>query len=127
MREALLYQEIDENKVKCNLCAHRCVINPGKKGICKVRENSAGTLNTKVYGRTIAEGIDPIEKKPLYHFHPGSAVYSIATPGCNFNCQFCQNWDISQITSDEVLKIGKEELPEQIVLNAIQSGCKNIA
>ncbi len=127
MREALLYQKLDENKVQCNLCAHRCVIKPGKKGICKVKENIAGELYTKVYGRTIAQNIDPVEKKPLYHFYPNSKAYSIATAGCNFHCRFCQNWDISQITSGEVLKSGQEVTPEQIVLNAKQSGSKNIA
>ena len=94
MKEALLYQKHDENKIQCNLCAHRCVINPGKKGICKVKENNSGILYTKVYGRTIAQNIDPIEKKPLYHFYPGSKAYSIATAGCNFHCRFFPNWDI---------------------------------
>jgi pyruvate formate lyase activating enzyme len=127
MKEALLYQKLEGNKVQCNLCAHRCVINNGKKGLCKVRENRGGILYTKAYGRTIAQNIDPIEKKPLYHFYPGSKAYSIATAGCNFYCRFCQNWHISQITNDEILKSGKETTPEQIVLNAKQSGCKNIA
>jgi pyruvate formate lyase activating enzyme len=127
MRDALLYQKLDKNKVICNLCAHRCVINPGKEGICNVRENNAGTLNTKVYGRVIAQNIDPIEKKPLYHFYPGSTAYSIATAGCNFRCRFCQNWHISQIVHDEILKSGKEIAPGHIVSDAIQAGCKNIA
>ncbi len=127
MKEALLYQKLDANKVQCNLCAHRCVINPGKKGVCKVKENINGILYTKVYGKTIAQNIDPIEKKPLYHFYPGSKAYSIATEGCNFHCRFCQNWDISQITNDEIVKSGKKAAPEQIVLNAKQYGCKNIA
>jgi len=126
-KEAFLYDKLDENKIQCNLCAHRCVINPGKKGICNVKENNSGILYTKVYGRTIAQNIDPIEKKPLYHFYPGSKAYSIATAGCNFHCRFCQNWDISQITKDEILNSGQEATPEQIVLNAKQSGCKNIA
>ena len=127
MNEALLYKKLDDNKVKCNLCAHCCVINPGKKGICKVKENNNGILYTKVYGKTIAQNIDPIEKKPLYHFYPGSKAYSIATVGCNFHCRFCQNWHISQITNDEILKSGNKATPEQIVSNAKQSGCKNIA
>ncbi|MFC2088925.1 AmmeMemoRadiSam system radical SAM enzyme [Calditrichota bacterium] len=127
MKEALLYQKLDENKVQCNLCAHRCVINPSKKGICRVKENISEILYTKAYGRTIAQNIDHIEKKPLYHFYPGSKAYSIATAGCNFHCRFCQNWDISQITNDEILKSGEKASPGQIVLNAKQSGCKNIA
>jgi pyruvate formate lyase activating enzyme len=127
MKEAYLYQKLDNNKVKCNLCAHRCIIKSGKLGICKVRENIDGTLYTKVYGRTIAQHIDPIEKKPLYHFYPDSKAYSIATPGCNFHCLFCQNWDISQIIFSKVLKSGYEATPEQIVKNAKDSGCKSIA
>lgn len=127
MRKALLYQKLEGNKVQCNLCAHRCVINPGKMGICKVRGNSGGRLNTIVYGQTIAQDIDPIEKKPLYHFYPDSKAYSIATPGCNFHCRFCQNWYISQTINDEILKSGQEATAEQIVLNAKQAGCQSIA
>jgi pyruvate formate lyase activating enzyme len=127
MKEAFLYQKLDKNKIRCNLCAHRCVINPGKVGICKVRENINGVLYTKVYERTIAQHIDPVEKKPLYHFYPGSKAYSIATPGCNFHCRFCQNWDISQITSSEIMELGQNATPEQIVRNAQQSGCRSIA
>jgi len=127
MKEALLYQTLDKNKVRCNLCAHRCVIHPGKAGICIVRENINGILYTKVYGRTIAQHIDPVEKKPLYHFYPGSKAYSVATPGCNFRCRFCQNWDISQITNIEILESGQQATPEQIVWNAKNTGCKSIA
>jgi len=127
MKKALLYQKLDKNKVQCNLCAHRCVIHPGRTGICIVRENINGILYTKVYGRTIARHIDPVEKKPLYHFYPGSKAYSIATPGCNFHCIFCQNWDISQITHSEILESGHDVTPEQIVWNTKQTGCKSIA
>ncbi|HUX55396.1 MAG TPA: AmmeMemoRadiSam system radical SAM enzyme [Bacteroidales bacterium] len=127
MKEALLYQKTNNNNVRCNLCAHRCIINPGKAGICMVRENIDGILYTKVYGRTIAQHIDPVEKKPLYHFYPGSKAYSVATPGCNFHCQFCQNWDISQLTHSEILESGQKATPEEIVLNAKQTGCKSIA
>jgi len=127
MKKALLYQKLDKNKVQCNLCAHRCVIPSGKAGICMVRENNTGILYTKVYGRTIARYIDPVEKKPLYHFYPGSKAYSIATPGCNFHCIFCQNWDISQITNIEILESGQQATPEQIVWNAKNTGCKSIA
>jgi len=127
MKEALLYQKLEKSRVKCNLCAHPCVINPGKKGNCRVRENIDGTLYTLVYGRTIAQHIDPIEKKPLYHFYPGSTAYSIATPGCNFHCKFCQNWNISQISDEKIVKAGMEATPEQIVSDVIQTGCKNIA
>jgi len=127
MKEALLYQKLDKDKVQCNLCAHRCTISPGKKGICHVRENQAGILYTKVYGKTIARHVDPIEKKPLYHFYPGSEAYSIATAGCNFRCRFCQNWDISQAVSGEIPNTGSEATPEQIVRHAQSMDCKIIA
>lgn len=127
MKEAFLYNKLDNNKVRCNLCAHRCVVNAGKYGICKIRENVDGILYTKVYGRTIAQHIDPIEKKPLYHFYPGSKAYSFATPGCNFRCLFCQNWDISQITNIDILESGQKATPEQIVRDTKQSNCKSIA
>ena len=127
MREALLYQKLQGNRVQCNLCAHRCIIQPAKRGLCRVRVNKNGILYTKVYGRTIAQHIDPIEKKPLYHFYPGSKVYSIATPGCNFRCWFCQNWNISQFADDDLLNRGYEATPEHIVSNAKQTGCTSIA
>lgn len=127
MKEASLYQRLDGDKVQCNLCAHRCVIRPGKSGICRVRENIGGTLYTKVYGRVIAQHIDPVEKKPLYHFYPGSKAYSIATPGCNFRCRFCQNWEISQISNEGILETGEKVTPEQIVSSAKYLGCKSIA
>lgn len=127
MKEALLYQNMKDNTVRCNLCAHRCVIHDGKKGICKVRENHGGVLFTRVYGQTITQHTDPIEKKPLYHFYPGSKAYSIATPGCNFHCRFCQNWDISQIVNENILNFGQKASPEEVVLNAKQKQCKSIA
>ena len=97
--DAILWERLspDDLRVRCNLCAHRCVIPPGKLGACCVRENRDGTLVTLVYERAISQHIDPIEKKPLFHFLPGSRSYSIATAGCNFRCAFCQNWEISQL------------------------------
>ena len=99
MKEAYLYEKLDDQKVRCYLCAHRCLIKDGLKGICGVRENRGGTLYSLVYGQVIARHVDPIEKKPLFHFLPGSSSYSIATAGCNFKCLFCQNADISQATA----------------------------
>ena len=96
IKEAMLYEKLDNGKVHCYLCSHHCRILPGKFGICGVRENIGAKLHTVVYGDVIAAHVDPIEKKPLYHFFPGSASYSIATIGCNFKCAFCQNWEISQ-------------------------------
>ena len=123
----MLYKKISDKKVQCNLCAHRCKINEGKKGICLVRENRDGTLYTLVYGRTISQHVDPIEKKPLFNFYPGTTAYSIATVGCNFKCQFCQNWEISQMVRDEHLIMGNEASPESIVENAKKYGSKSIA
>lgn len=127
MREAMLYQKLESGRVRCNLCAHRCTIAEGKKGICWVRENRGGVLHTLVYGRTIARNIDPIEKKPLFHFHPGSTSYSIATPGCNFRCEWCQNSDISQMPREQHLIMGSEASPEEIVSAAQGAGCRSIS
>ena len=126
--EALLYEHLKDKKVKCNLCSHRCVIGNGKRGICGVRENRDGTLETLVYGKLIARHIDPIEKKPLFHFLPGSLSYSIATAGCNFKCLFCQNADISQMPSDNKgLIMGGSFTPEDVVASAVKGNCKSIS
>ncbi len=84
MKEAMLCERLTADRVRCCLCAHRCVIADGKRGLCRVRENCEGTLYTLVWGHTITQRVDPIEKKPLFHFYPGSTVYSVATPGCTF-------------------------------------------
>jgi pyruvate formate lyase activating enzyme len=127
MREAMLYQKLADGKVQCNLCAHRCTIADGNVGVCHVRENIGGVLYTRVYGRTIAQHVDPIEKKPLLHFHPGSTAYSVATPGCNFRCRWCQNADISQSPREQHFLLGEEASPEQIMSAAQQAGCRSIA
>ncbi len=126
--EAYLYEPLKEKKVKCNLCSHRCIIKDGKRGICGVRENQGGILKTLVYGKLIASHIDPIEKKPLFHFMPGSLSYSIATVGCNFKCLFCQNADISQMPSDHNGMItGDLYTPEDVVNATVKGNCKSIA
>ncbi len=127
MKEAMLYEKLDQNRVRCNLCAHHCLIAEGKKGICQVRENREGQLYSLVYGRTISQNIDPIEKKPLFHFYPGSTAYSIATPGCNFRCAWCQNWEISQMLGERQIIAGYEATPEQIITRAQRHGCRSIA
>lgn len=128
MREALLYESLEEKKVRCNLCNHHCIIQPGKTGICGVRKNEGGILYSLVYGKVIAENVDPIEKKPLYHFLPGSFSYSIATIGCNFRCSFCQNFEISQHPHLYPGQIpGKRRTPEDIVRLASESGSKSIS
>lgn len=125
--DALLYDERNNNAVQCQLCAHRCLIREGGMGICRVRENRGGKLFTLVYGNLISKNIDPIEKKPLYHFLPGSKAFSVATPGCNFRCGWCQNWQISQLPQETQMLQGRKTMPEEIVEQAVQSGCKSIA
>lgn len=127
VREALLYHTETDRRVKCALCAHRCRIEAGARGICSVRENREGVLYSLVYGQLIAENADPIEKKPLFHFLPGSRAYSIATAGCNFRCVFCQNYGISQLPREENLIAGRERTPEDLVEKARKSGCSSIA
>ncbi len=127
MKEAYLYERLDGNRVRCSLCNHRCLIKEGMKGICGVRENNGGTLTTLVYGKIIARHVDPIEKKPLFHFLPGSRSYSIATVGCNFRCRFCQNADISQMPADHGQIWGDDMTPSMIVDEAMASRSSTIA
>ncbi len=127
-REAMLWRPLDRHRVECFLCSHRCVVSPGKFGICSVRENREGRLGTHAYGEVIAAHIDPIEKKPLYHFLPGSTSFSIATAGCNFRCPFCQNWQISQLKEKAVdLGQGERLSPEEIVREARRRGCRSLS
>ena len=126
--KAYLFDSLAGQKVRCNLCHHRCVIRKGKRGICQVRENQDGTLVSLVYGKVVAHHVDPIEKKPLFHFYPGSLSYSIATVGCNFICKFCQNADIAQMPADhQGAIIGKVMRPEDIVSAAQENDCRSIA
>ncbi len=126
--EALLYEKRSDRKVECALCSHRCVIPAGHRGICGVRENRDGILHTLVYGRLVAGHIDPIEKKPLFHFLPGSLSYSIATVGCNFRCRFCQNADIAQMPADHGGRIrGEATDAGAVVAAAVRGGCRSIA
>ena len=127
LKEAVLYEKQSNGRVRCNLCAHRCMIADGKRGVCQVRENRSGTLYTLVYGRAISQHVDPVEKKPLFHFYPGSTAYSIATPGCNFHCRWCQNWEISQMPREQHVIAGCEVSPEQIVAAAQRASCRSIA
>lgn len=127
MKEAYLYEKMADGKVKCNLCNHRCVIFPGKRGICGVRENREGVFYSSVYGKAAAKNVDPVEKKPFFHFLPGSYSFSIATVGCNFRCSFCQNFEISQAVRDEGRVIGEELLPEDIVRYAVENNCRSIS
>lgn len=116
MHEALHYEKLEDIKVHCRLCPHNCVISEGKRGICGVRINNGGTLFSEVYGKITSIALDPVEKKPLYHFHPGEYILSVGTKGCNLCCSFCQNWQISknisapteEITSEALIKKAKE-------------------
>jgi pyruvate formate lyase activating enzyme len=127
--EAILWERLgpDDLRLRCNLCAHRCVISPGRLGACCVRENTDGTLYTRVYDRIIAQNIDPIEKKPLFHFQPGSFSFSIATAGCNFRCAFCQNWEISQLPREEKVVPGRAARPAQVAQAARKAGCSSVS
>ncbi|MCK4967857.1 MAG: AmmeMemoRadiSam system radical SAM enzyme [Candidatus Aenigmarchaeota archaeon] len=128
MKEALLYQQLANNKVKCLACAHQCVLAPNQRGICGVRINKQGKLYSLIYQRAITENVDPIEKKPLFHFLPGSLALSIATIGCNFTCLHCQNFSISQYPhshNNEI--IGQILSPQQVIDDALANHCQSIA
>ena len=126
--KACLFEAQDQDKVRCILCSHRCLIKEGRRGICQVRQNQQGVLQTLVYGRLIARHVDPIEKKPLFHLLPGSLSYSIATVGCNFKCRFCQNADIAQMPQDRQGQImGSGCTPEEVVADAMSHLCQSIA
>ncbi len=128
MKEAMLYEKLTDSRVKCNLCNHRCIIKDGDYGICGVRQNRGGSLYSLVYDKIIATHVDPIEKKPLFQFYPGSTAYSMATVGCNFICKHCQNSDISQSPREDKGHIlGREMSPEEIVREAENSDCQSIA
>jgi pyruvate formate lyase activating enzyme len=125
--EAMLYEPLENKRVHCFLCSHHCRIAPSKTGICGVRRNDDGVLYTMAYGSVIASHIDPIEKKPLYHFLPGSVSYSIATIGCNFKCSFCQNWVISQASLQDGSMGGYVMSPHEIVQSALKNRCRSIS
>lgn len=127
MGEALLYERLPENRVRCNMCAQECAIKPGKRGLCGVRENREGTLYSLVHGLVIAENLDPIEKKPFFHVCPGSLSLSIASAGCNFQCIFCQNHEISQMPRERKIIPGRKVKPEHLVGLAVESGSASIA
>jgi len=150
VKEALFYTKLAEGRVRCTLCPHDCSIREGRRGACGVRVNRGGVLYTLVADRVVSRALDPIEKKPFFHFYPGSTSYSIATVGCNLRCLFCQNWEISQWPKgrrpldahedpeapDRVWPqreaaperiLGERVTPEQLVAAAIRSGAHSIA
>lgn len=126
MQKAINWKNAKEHSIKCFNCQHNCLINPGQRGLCQVRQNIDGQLFSLNYGKIISQNVDPIEKKPLFHFLPGSLSYSIASVGCNFRCLHCQNYSISQASPDQEIP-GEEVSPWQIVNSAISMNCKSIA
>ena len=123
MKEAEFYEELENKKIQCVLCPRRCRINEGNTGFCQVRKNVEGKLHSMVYGKPCAVNIDPIEKKPLYHFRPGTHCLSIGTVGCNLDCSFCQNWDISHPRG----VFGDELPPERVIELCKQQNLPGIA
>lgn len=141
-KEARLWEKLENKKVKCFVCGNECVVTPGNLGICRTRKNFDGTFYTLIYGSLISKGsLDPIEKKPLYNFWPGAVAYSIASIGCSFRCQNCQNWSISQANPSDDGKDGSYTLegmenrrmsltemnPKELVKRVIESGAKTLA
>ncbi len=125
---ARFWQPLADGLVRCELCAHRCRIRPGKAGNCQVRVNDGGVLRTLVHGRLVATHVDPIEKKPLSHYHPGSTSLSLAVAGCNMRCGFCQNASISQWRGGPGQRPpGEHHGPEQVVAAALRAGCRSIS
>ncbi len=124
----MLWEEVGEGRVRCHLCAHRCLIPPGGRGVCGVRENRGGKLYSLVYGRIVSQALDPVEKKPLFHFLPGTGTLSIATVGCNFRCDFCQNYEISQFPREHGGRIvGDPVEPEEVVEAAQATRARSIS
>ena len=124
-REARFYEKLPRKKIKCKLCPRECEIGDRERGYCGVRENRGGAYYTLVYGRVCAAHIDPVEKKPFFHFAPGTLAFSVATAGCNVNCKMCQNWEISQVRPEQVES--KNLPPAKLAALARESGCASIA
>ena len=127
LKQAVLWEPEGERQVRCKLCNWRCLIDEGKLGRCCVRKNINGILYSLNYDKICSANPDPIEKKPLFHFQPGTRSFSIATMGCNFRCIFCQNWQISQAAIGDGRIDGQPISPEQIVEAAVRDGCASIA
>lgn len=127
MHEALLYEKLPDSRVKCNICQWRCSIGEGKEGVCNMYRNVDGVLYNRNYAEVSSTGIDPIEKKPLFHFHPGTFVFSLGTWGCNFHCRHCQNWQISSITPPFLERGSRRLSPEAAVDSAQINYCRGIA
>jgi len=128
LREALLYERRNNDRVRCHICQRRCLIPPGRIGYCKTKVNVGGTLYTTIYGVVSSAAADPIEKKPVFHYKPGSRVFSVGSLGCNFRCQFCQNWQIAYADGADARDLMRPNLmPEEAIRRAKSSGCEGIA
>ena len=127
MKEAMFWKSLGKNDLQCRLCNHFCKIKDGQMGICGVRVNRGGKLYSEAYGKLVAEGADPIEKKPFFHFLPGSLSYSVASAGCNFSCPFCQNYRISQFPGEEADFPVRETTPSSVVDAALSAGCLSLS
>lgn len=127
VKEAILYDKLENNKVKCNVCAKRCLILPGKRGQCGTRVNRAGTLSTLIYAKVCSVAADPIEKKPVFHYQPGSLVLSFGTLGCNLRCGHCQNWQIAHVDPDLEASGLSEISPAEAIRLAKSYDCRGIA
>lgn len=125
IREARFYEKLAHKKIRCALCPRECVIDDMERGYCGVRENRGGIYYTLVHSRPCTHHADPIEKKPLFHFHPGTLAFSIATAGCNVNCKFCQNWEISQVRPEQIRSIYMP--PKEVASMAAKNQCLSIA
>lgn len=127
MIRSLFQESLPDGMVRCGVCPHRCLVPEGRRGVCGVRENRGGILYALNYGLTAAAAVDPIEKKPLYHFLPGTEIYSFATVGCNLRCSWCQNWTLSQDPKPDRPVRGMPVAPEEHVHRALKAGCPAIA
>ena len=127
MREAILYDRLGKGRVRCKVCRHRCIIPSGRRGYCNTRLNREGTLYTLIYNQVSSVSNNPIEKKPLYHFYPGSFYLSIGSIGCNFRCPGCQNWEISHAEIMETGRGTEEMTPEESVDLALRHGSRGIS
>jgi pyruvate formate lyase activating enzyme len=125
IKEGVLFDQLPDNRTRCRVCSHRCNIGEGKLGICGTRKNIDGKIYSTIYNTISSEAVDPIEKKPLYHFLPGTFSYSLGSIGCNFRCEHCQNWNISQVTLKEAYTL--EITPEEAVKRALAKGSKSIS
>ncbi|MDR3107536.1 MAG: AmmeMemoRadiSam system radical SAM enzyme, partial [Bifidobacteriaceae bacterium] len=125
MTTARHWHTVTDGRVQCDLCPRYCRLRPGQRGFCFVRQNLDGSLDLTTYGRSSGFASDPVEKKPLYHFLPGSAVFSFGTAGCNLGCRFCQNWEIS--TARDMDTLMARATPDEIAAAALRAGCEAVA